>query len=210
MDQPEWTSRAKPVEAVCVDIGFLIAKSFYYGPDNGFSQEQWLQLQEPLYQPKIELYGQYLLSANLVESAAELIRYYQDVARLVAHHQKEIERQSQYFWMRPVIFARGEFAVEFPWYDAWQEAVPLLDALTASSDGWVYDDLEQGWEFQAFAEGDRMFLRQGDFDSGEEHFVINANRIQLAGQVPVVRERVARLLQELSAALGRDYWSRRR
>jgi hypothetical protein len=209
MDRPEWTSRAKPVEGVCVDIGFLIDKSFYYGPDNDFTAEQWEQLREPLYQPKVELYGQYLLSAELEESAVELIRYYQDVMRVVAHHWKEIRRHSRYFWMRPVIFARGEFAIQFPWYDTWREAVPALNALMASSDGLVFEDMEQGWEFQTFAEGDRLFLRQGGFDSGEDLFVINANRLQLAGQVPAVRERVERLLQELSAAMGRDYWSHR-
>ncbi len=209
MDRPEWISRAKPVEAVSVDVGFLISENFYYGPDNGFTQEQWQKLREPLYRPQVEQYGDYLLSSELSESAVELVRYYQDVLRLVARHRKEIGQQSQYFWMRPVIFARGEFAITFPWYDTWEEATPVLDALAGSGEGLLLHDLDQGWEFHAFAEGDRLFLRQGDFDSDEEHFAIAADRAQLGGQVPAVRERVGRLMQELSAALGRDYWTRR-
>jgi hypothetical protein len=84
-----------------------------------------------------------------------------------------------------------------------------LDALAGPGEGLLFHDLEQGWEFHAFAEGDRLFLREGNFDSGEEHFAIATDRAQLGGQIPAVRERVDRLVQELSAALGRDYWSRR-
>jgi len=141
--------------------------------------------------------------------ATELVRYYQDVLRLVTRHRKEIGQKSQYFWMRPLIFARGKFAITFPWYDTWEEAVPLLNALAGSGEGLLFHDLEQGWEFHAVAEGNRLFLRQGDPDSGEEHFVIATDRTQLGGQIPAVRERASRLFGELSVALGRDYWSRR-
>ena len=34
MDRPDWISRAKSVEAVSVDVGFLIAESYYFGPEN--------------------------------------------------------------------------------------------------------------------------------------------------------------------------------
>lgn len=209
MDRPEWISRANPVTGISLDIGFLIAESFYYGPENEFSQEQWQQLREPLYRPNVAWYGDYLLSAELNMSAAELVRYYQDVVRLAARHRKDVRQQSQYFWMRPLIFARKEFTITFPWYDSWEESVPVLDALSSLGDGLLFHDMDQGWEFQLFAEGNRLFLRQSDLDSGEEHFVITADRTQLGSQVTGVRERVVRLLQELSAALGRDYWSRR-
>ena len=209
MDRPEWISRVKPVETVSVDVGFLIAETFYYGPENGFTQEQRQQLREPLYQPKVERCGDFVLSAELGESAAELFQYYRDVLRLVSQHRKESRQQSHYFWIRPLIFARGQFAMTFPWYDTWGETVRLLDALAAPRDGWVFSDIDQGWEFQAFAEGGHLFLRQSDPDSGEEHFVIATNQEQLVAPVPAVRERVGLLLQELSGALGRDYWSRR-
>lgn len=207
MDRPEWMSRAKPVEAVTLDVGFLIADAFYYGPENGFSKEQFQQLREPLYAPKTQQYGQYLLSAELSESAAELIRYYRDVLRNVARHRKDIDQQSHYFWMRPIIYAGTEFVITFPWYDTWEDATPLLHALALPADGLLFNDLEQGWEFHAIAEGDRLFLRQGELDSGEEHLVIAVDRARLSGQVPAVRHRVGRLIRELSAALGRDYWS---
>ena len=97
-DRPEWMSRAKPVEGVRVDIAFFIAKSFYYGPENGYSKKQWDQLREPLYQPGGERYGDFLLSAELKDSAAELIRY---VLRLVARHRKDIAQQSVHTQAEP-------------------------------------------------------------------------------------------------------------
>ncbi len=209
MDRPEWISRAKPVEAPTVDIGFLISDTFYYGPENDFSQEQWQRLREPLYKPNAERYGKYLLSAALEDSAAELVRYYQDVVRLIGHHGRTMEQELHYFWMRPLIFVREQVAITFPWYDTWEEAVPFLDALTRPDDGLLFEDLEQGWEVNAFAECGQLFLRQGDFDIGEEYIVVATDRAQLSGQVPAVRQRIVRLLQEMSAALGHDYWSGR-
>jgi hypothetical protein len=170
--QNGYETASKAVESVEVDVGFLIERTFYYGPENGFTQEQWQQLREPLYQPTIELYGNLLLSADMRESVAELVPYYQDVERLIVYHMKKMGQQSHYFWMRPLIFTRGEFAITFPWYDTWEEAVPMLDALTALGDGQLFHDLDQGWEFHAFADGDQLVLRQGDLDSGKEHIVI--------------------------------------
>jgi hypothetical protein len=209
MDRPDWTSRATAVDAVRVDVGFLVSETFYYGPGHGWSPEQWQQLREPLYQPQIERYGQYVLSAVLEKSAAELIRYYQDALRLIARHRKLPGQQLGYFWMRPLLFAPGDFYIDFPWYDTWEEAVPVLEALASPNDGLLFQDMDEGWEFQAFAEGDRLFLRQSDFPSGEDYSVVAADRATVAGQVPAVRQRVGRVLGELVAAVGRDYWSRR-
>lgn len=202
MDKPRENGRT-----ATLDVGFVIHETFYCGPDNDFSQEQWQRLREPLYQPIAERYDDFLLAADLKGSAAELIRYYQDVVRLATHHRKEIEQSSQYFWMRPLIFFHGDDAITFPWYDTWEEAFPLMDALISPDEGLVFHDLEQGWEVHVFADRKQLFLRQGNFDSREEHIVAAVDRTILAGQVPTVRQRVGHLLDELTAALGRDYWS---
>lgn len=209
MDGPEWISRAKMAATVTMEVGFLISKTFYYGPENDFTQEQWQKLREPLHQPAHEQYGDFLLSAELEMSVEELVQYYRDVIRLVAKYRKVMGQQSHYFWMRPLIFSRGEFAISFPWYDTWQEALPVLNALESTSDGLLFDDMDQGWQLEMFAEGGHLYLRQSDFDSGEEQFVIAANRAQIASQVPTLRNRVTHQLQELTAAFGKDYWSRR-
>ena len=102
MERPEWIARAKPVEAVTFDVGFLINDSFYYGPENGFTEQEWQQDREPLYRPVLDLYGKFALSQILLPSAAELVRYYQDVLRLSAVHGKGVTGNSYYFWLRPL------------------------------------------------------------------------------------------------------------
>lgn len=206
MDDPEWVSRAKPSDAAVVEIGFLISDSFYFGPENDFSPEQWQSLRDPLYRPAIDRHGNYVLTSALSESPAELIKHYADVVRARDKHGKRWARQPTYFWMRPLIFSCGVFEISFPWYDTWEETKPLLDALERSGDGELFSDLEQGWEVAIVASGDRLFMRQGDFDSGEEEECVSCDRASLTRQVQPLRDRCEAVLAELRSGLGHDYW----
>ena len=211
IDTPEWVARAKPVEAAAVDVGFLVSDSFYFGPENNFSPEQWKTLREPLYQPKLPRRDRYLLTETLTKpkSRKELFKYYADVIRLIGKYERPWVRQRFYFWVRPLIFWPGVFQIGFPWYDTWEEAKPLLAALEAEREGEIFSDLEQGWEVDIFASGSQLFLRQGDFDSKEEQECVSCDRGRLARQVPRLRDRCERLLSELCAQFGQDYWTRR-
>jgi hypothetical protein len=209
VDVPEWVSRAKPVDGAVVEVGFLVSESFYFGPENDFSPDQWRTLREPLYQPATERHAGHVLSRALAGSTSELLRHYADVIRLRDKHGKRWVGQPTYFWVRPLIFSPGVFDISFPWYDTWEETKPLLAALEQTIESEIFSDLEQGWEVTIFASGGRLFIRQGDFDSGEEQECVSCDRAELVAQVRV-RERCERILLELRAALGTDYWSRRR
>jgi hypothetical protein len=209
MDDPEWVSRAKPVERAVIEIGFLISDSFYFGPENDFSPEQWKSLREPLYQPAIERHGNYVLTNALSETPSELLKHYADVIRMRDKHGKRWQMQPTYFWMRPLIFSPGAFDISFPWYDTWEETKPLLDALERPGEGEIFSDLEQGWEVAIVASGGRLLIRQEDFDSGEEQECVSLDRASLTTQIPLLRDRCDRVLSELRVELGHDYWSRR-
>ena len=209
MDDPEWVSRTRPVGAAVVEVGFLISDSFYFGPEDDFSPEQWQSLREPLYQPAIERHGNYVLTSALAETPAELVKHYADVIRARDRHGKRWTKQPTYFWIRPLIFSPGTFEISFPWYDTWEESEPLLDALERSGEGEIFSDLDQGWEVAIVASGGRLLMRQGDFDSGEEQECVSCDRTYLTRQVPLLRDRCERMLSELRRALGHDYWSRR-
>jgi hypothetical protein len=187
----------------------MVSDSFYFGPDNNFSPEQWKTLREPIYQPSVERHGHYVLSGALAESPAELIRYYKDVIRLRDQHQKRWERQPPYFWMRPLAFSAAAFEISFPWYDTWQETKPLLATLEGPGEGEVFSDLEQGWEVTIVASSDRLFIRQGDFDTGGEQTAVSCGRTYLARQIPPLRARCERILEQLRGEIGFDYWSDR-
>jgi hypothetical protein len=138
-----------------------------------------------------------------------LIRYYQDVLRLIERHGQQADENEQYFWLKPVIYTRGVFDITFSWHDTWVEAETALDNLSATSEGSLYEDFEQGWHFESFAEGARLFLRDSDPDFNKEHVCIVTDRRAFSEQIPTVRERMTRVLQELRTTFGRDYWSGR-
>lgn len=206
MNAPDWVGRARPVEGATVEVGFFVWEDFYYGPENGFTPEQWETLRAPLYRPALERHGSYVLTRVLADSPGELVRYYADLLRRMDRHGKQAIRQPQYFWLSPLIFSTGELEISFPWHDTWEDAERLLDALEASEDGEVFSGIEQGWELTIFASGERLFIRQCD-NTGEEHECVSCDRAGLTRQVPPLRARSGRLLEELRAAFGHDYWS---
>lgn len=208
-DEPEWVARANPVHAPLVEVGFVLSDSFYFGPENHFTDKQWQTLREPLYQPPVARHGNYVLTAAVSKSAEELVKYYTDVLRLLKKHSKPWERHQYYFWLRPLILATKEFEVRFPWHDTWEETERLLAALEASGDGEIFSDMDQGWEVSIVARGERLFIRQGDLDTGEEQVCVSCDRVALGQQVPTLRRRCLGILTRLREALGVDCWSRR-
>jgi hypothetical protein len=209
MELPEWAGRAKPVENPILEVGLVVWDDFYYGPKNGFSREQWQTLREPLYQPAMELYHRNVdsaLTAALENSVGEMVRHYQDVLRLAEKH--GIAAPHSHFRVEPFLFFDGGGEIPFDWHDTREEAEWVFAALESPEDGQIFDGVEQGWEVNVVADGDRLFIRHGNED-GEEFACIRCDRGALVRQVAPLRARLDRILAELRTALGADYWSRR-
>lgn len=211
MDKPEWISRARQVHDLTVDAGFVISESFFCGPANGFTPESWERDREPFYQPAIPLTHGLALTADVIARPDELAKYYQDVLRMAARHGKSIREQEHYFWMRPHIFSRSDagICIPFPWYDTSKESAILLEAILEDGDGLLYDDVEQGWTFDLYAEGDCVSLRHGCLDTGGEYSVFAVSRSALTNQAAGARQRMDQILVHLVAGLGKDYWTKK-
>ncbi len=123
-------------------------------------------------------------------------------------HQK-IVGDEMYYWLRPLIFVPGAIELAFSWHDSWEDAKSLLNTLCSPDDGLLFQDKNQGWEFQAFAEADRLYLWQSRARSGVEDLVVATSRSDFARQVQEVRERVEVLLPQLTKGVGADHWTRR-
>ncbi len=90
------TETARWIEDVVLDAAFLLQESLYYGPENGFSAEQWNTLRDPLYRPRLPAdgRGRVLLRTALTERT-ELLRYYESVLQTAAHRGKVPARAAQ-------------------------------------------------------------------------------------------------------------------
>ena len=209
MDDIDWLDATTAVDAVELDIGFIIRDTFYYGEPNNFTPEDWQTLRELICQPDLDLFGSFALASNVESKLTSLIDYYKDVVRLADKHGKNIQNQQSYFWLRPLIFRRDEFTVSFPWYDTYTESVRFLDDLACPAEGEVFWDRDQCWELSIYAQDDRLYIREWNPDDEEEHVGVNCPTDQLCGQVVGVRERFDRVMDQLRAGLGGDYWTRK-
>ncbi len=200
----DWRANATAMDGVTVDIGFIIAQTFYHGPENGFTREQWETLREPVYAPKIPRYGDYALTRDAADADVELVAYAEDVVRLCRKHDRE-PAHSSCFWLRPLVFKRGSFAIVFPWYDTYEEAWTFLNALAETAPR--FSDQDQGWEVRVESDDDRLLICQRDPDADRTHIAVSTPLQDLRRQAPAVVERTTRLIARLTQACGHDYWS---
>jgi len=196
------------METITVDVCYVIHSGFYFGPEEG-TLEQWQKLREPLAAPNIPLQDGFLLSGNVVGREKELIEYYGNILKLSRKHNKNPEN---YFWLRPVLFKEGEWAFTFPWYDTLREVDNLFSNLQAKGPGEVFGDEDQGWCFEAYVEGGRLYLRESNPDAEERDYelVVSVPHSMVIGQMSQVLSRVKHQIGLFTERFGADYWSKLR
>ncbi len=204
---PEWLRRCKPVDGATVDVGYLIVPRFYFGPETSFSREQWERMGEPLVNPDLPRYGDFVLSGEIVGREEELLRYYRHVLDLCRKHGRRPDEVKYYFWIRPLIFKKGDFAITFPWYDSIEESERLISALSQANTGQLFDDIDQGWSFEAYSDGAFFYMRQSDPDACQEHFVVKMPASDLTVQFAPLLQRVRTQVRAFSEGLGCNMWS---
>jgi hypothetical protein len=201
----DWKQSAILQTNVKVDIGFMANEKFYFGPENGFTPEQYEEMQVPLYQPNLNRSGSFILFSDIVGNEEELIKHYLDVSKKYMIYKKDISK-STHFWNRPVIF-NSEFVISFSWHDRFREGKNVLDNLTATEDGEVYWDADQGWELEIAAKDNLMYARERDPDSEEIHCQVKFDRTEIRKQAIQLMPSVSALIEKLAGAIGHDYWT---
>ena len=216
MKIPEWAKEATVVNAVTAEVGFHISDSFYLGPGNRMTAQQWHELREPLYQPRVKIYKdrvhqKWILTQTLQmtyypgakPNIEELITHYLDVIRISQKHQHKAG--DSYFWMRPIIYTTEQTEINFPFHDTWRETESFLEQMSTQKCGRLFSDAGQGWEVDIYATPEQLFLREGVL-CGEKLACFVCNRQDFAEQIPSLRKRTKQILNDLCLALGKDYW----
>ena len=192
-----------------VDVAFIISDDFYYGDENDWTEEEWTTQRQLLEKPAVELYGRYALSKDFEGNEVQLVNYYTSVLKAIKDHNKSRKAGDSCFWLRPVVFDKAINAISFPWYDTFVEALSFLEALAKNEEGWIFDDMEQGWQVAVYAEGDKFQFIQRVWESDEPVWLASGNRAALSTMAKECIQRVRKQLALLTAQLGHDFWTQR-
>lgn len=204
-----WFATAKCISEPVVEVAFLLAPNFYFGPDTHPSLLERQQV-ESLRLPACTRPGQRAITSTEADAHLEqLVLYYSDVVRAARKHGKDFNSLRHYFWMRLSIFgADQETFIGFPWLDSLKEVGRVLELLAAPpTRGEVYWDRDQGWEIQIHVEADNFYIRESDPDAEEVHAVAKVPRQWLSARAMEELSRSRKVVARLAAALGDDAWS---
>lgn len=205
----KYLSQTEFIAHLKVDVGFLISDDFYYGDENEWTDEEWKTQRQLLEKPTQELYGRYALSEAFEGKEEQLISYYASVLQAIKDHNKSRKAGDSCFWLRPIVYQQEVNEISFPWYDTFVEALSFLEALTKNEDGWIFDDMDQGWQVAVYAEGDKFHFIQRNWEVDEPVWLASGNRAALSSMAKQCIVRVKKQIELLTAALGADYWTKR-
>ena len=205
----KYLSQTEFIPDLKVDVGFIISNDFYYGDENEWTAEEWKTQRQLLEKPSQELYGYHALSEAFEGNEVQLIRYYASVVQVIKDHNKIRKAGDSCFWLRPVVFHKEVNNISFPWYDTFVEALSFLDVLAKNEDGWIFDDMEQGWQVAVYAEGDKFHFIQRVWESDEPVWLASGDRAALSAMAKQCIQRVKKQIDLLTAEVGTDFWTKR-
>ena len=207
VDERDWIKHTVAVDDFTIDVGYLIAKEFYFGDPNDWAEIDSGRNRISLYRPALTTPGNVVLVSAIDQTVDELIVYYNDVLANVRRHRKDIKQCLHYFWIRPYIIY-ADNAVCCPWYDRYHEVERFLSALRSiEGDGDIYWDRDQSWELSVVAEGDRVHIREWDPDDEVERVCIHCSLAKVWQKSEDMLTKTSSLMDQLKSVFGEDYWS---
>lgn len=204
-----WFATAPCIPEPSVEVAFLLAPDFYFGPDSYPAIIERKEV-EPLRQPAcVEPGARAITSEQADAHLDQLVDHYCDVVRAARKHGQDFNRLRSYFWMRLGIFSPTEgVSFGFPWLDSMNEIGGVLESIaSAPSSGEVYWDRDQGWEIQIHADPDHFYLQESDPDREEIHAVAKVPRQWLSQHATETLHRARSVVARLSEALKEDAWT---
>jgi hypothetical protein len=204
-----WFTTAKCIPEPEVEVVFLLAPDFYFGPDTYPALVERKQV-ESLRLPACVAQGQRVITSKQADAHLDqLVLYYSDVVRAARKNGKDFNGLRNYFWMRLGIFSADEDTyIGFPWLDSLKEVGQVLESLAAPPTiGEVYWNRDQGWEIQIHIDADNFYIQESDPDANEVHAVAKAPRHWLSARAVETLSRSRSVVARLAAALRDDAWT---
>ncbi|MFJ2990137.1 hypothetical protein ACIPF8_19905 [Collimonas sp. NPDC087041] len=203
-----WFSEAKSVSMLNAELCFLLKDELYFGPDRYIDADR-SKFTQSLDLPSIPRQQPTMVCTNeLIGHEDELSAYYKQVVKFAVHHGLTFNSIRHHFWLRFRLWnGEDNIHVSFPWYDSYSEISRFLNALLSVESGEIDYDIDQGWEMEADAYEDYVYLRQRDPDHDETHTCIRVPRGELVVQARQIMERSVKIINRLSDLMGEDVWT---
>ena len=199
-------AKAKYLPDLAPDVAYIVQAGLFYGSLRKAEPNDMRDKTVALYNPSFTQ-KQHVLGLAVEKHEKELLRYYTDVLRAMQQHRKELNALSSYFWMRPVVRSRGKTLMSFPWHDTYPETAGFLRAVQdPSEEATLYSDLDQGWQVELYAAGNKLYLAQGSDDDDEPGTVYYTDRDRFA---KLAAEALARTQYQLALFVretGQNPW----
>ncbi len=222
-DDAAWMARARTIDGATCDAVFHWAADVYYGPANDFSPAQWRELREILPPPALPTLGAGgdIASAALLGREDELVAHCRRIVGIAERRGKPgiLLEPLPCFRVQTVIHD-GISALTSPaWHDTEAEAREQLGRIAAQSprdDGEdsteVFDAIDQGWQLRMVRRGDRLFVREWNWENPDEteSVELSLDLATMAADASAALGRLRLIHGRLVAALGVDYWNYRR
>lgn len=203
-----WIKDCELLDFVNVDICFCINKDFYYGPNDAVSMAERKQT-SPL--PSLTNKGAETMNLRSIKAeyyAERLLEYYEEVLRLAKNYGKQEWEISHYFWLKLTI-ERGDkgLYMEFPFYDTLGEISPLLEKIGSREEGALWEDEDEHWFVDIFAQDGFVYAREGDLEEDILTFLHKIPRKRFAVDCQEALGRTRDLIAYFSGHLKKDYWT---
>jgi len=205
----DWMKESKPIDHLEVEICFQLAEPFYMGDPNNSRQldddKFYEETKLPSFARVIETMAR---TREVISNEQELANHYKAIVDYSSSQGLSLDEVRQYFWLRLWFWNTKENVhIGFPWYDTLSEMQSFFKWISTSSETEPFEDMDQGWQFDAIVKDDRVYLREAEFNTDEEYANISVPVANFVKEITAVEKRAISVITELTEELGVDVWT---
>lgn len=205
-DLAQHLAKAKYLPDLAPDVAYSVQPTLFYGSFNKARPNDMREQSVALYTPPF-VHKWQALTLDVERREKEMLRYYTEVLQTARQHRKELSHLTHYFGLQPVLRSKGRTLVSFPWPDTYLAAAGFLRAVQAGEvASTLYGDMDQGWQFEVYAEGNKLYVADGSDEDDRPAVVYCTDRNHFA---KLAAEVLARLQQQVALFVretGQNPW----
>ncbi|MGI4874039.1 MAG: hypothetical protein ACRYFX_23010 [Janthinobacterium lividum] len=199
-------AKAKYLPDLAPDVAYSVQPRLFYGSFNKARPNDMREQSVDLYLPPFVQKWQ-VLSLDVERREKELLRYYTSVLQAARQHRQDLRHLNAYFGLQPVLRSKSRTLVSFPWPDTYPRAAGFLRAMQSDkTTDTLYDEADQGWQFEAYAVANKLYLADGSDDDDRPAVVYYTDRDHFAQLAASALTRIQQQLALFVRETGQNPW----